>query len=214
MAYRGQPIPSTIIDISQVKISDGKSVNVTVPAGEAIEAGTFGIIDGFFGLCIQSINADENSDGAMIALQIEQAEYITDQIDTSKTFAKGSILYFDPAKKLFTDDASVANAVLAGRITEAKDSGNIIQFVLYPQNAGVATASTPAPTINIDTTLSKAGQAADAGAVATALGKKFNNPTTKTSVTKLAGTEDATAICTKVNALIDAIASTGLIANK
>ena len=138
MAYRGQPIPSTVIDISQVKISDGKSVNVTVPAGEGIEAGTFAIVDNFFGLCIQSVNKDENVDGTIIALQIEQAEYITDQIDTAKTFSKGSLLYFDPNKKIFID-TTVTGAILVGRITEAKDSGNIIQFILYPQNVVPAT---------------------------------------------------------------------------
>ena len=29
MAYRGQPVPSTVVNISQVKISDGKSVDTS-----------------------------------------------------------------------------------------------------------------------------------------------------------------------------------------
>ena len=112
MAYIGQPTPSTVININQVKISDGKSVDVTVAASNGINAGEFAVIDGFFGLALKTINAEENTAGEVIALQIEQAEYITDQIDTTKTFTKGAELYFDPATKKFTDDNKVTGAFL------------------------------------------------------------------------------------------------------
>jgi len=141
MAYIGQPTPSTVININQVKISDGKSVDVTVAASNGVNAGEFAVIDGFFGLALKTINAEENTAGEVIALQIEQAEYITDQIDTTKTFTKGAELYFDPATKKFTDDNKVTGAFFVGRITATKDSNNVIQFILYPQNTTPVAAS-------------------------------------------------------------------------
>ena len=144
MAYQGQPIPSTTLPISQIKISDGKSVDVTVPASTGVEAGEFCVIDGFFGVSLQKVNKDENTNGTLIALQTEQAEYITTQIDTSKTFAIGAAIYFDSATKKLTDDSSVSGAILVGRITSAKDKNNVIQFVLYPQNVST-TSGTKAP---------------------------------------------------------------------
>lgn len=47
MAYMGQPVPSTVTSISQIKVSDGKSVEVTVPAGSGTVAGNFYVLDGF-----------------------------------------------------------------------------------------------------------------------------------------------------------------------
>lgn len=141
MAYIGQPTPSTVININQVKISDGKSVDVTVAASNGVNAGEFAVIDGFFGLALKTINAEENTAGEVIALQIEQAEYITDQIDTTKTFTKGAELYFDPATKKFTDDNKVTGAFFVGRITATKDSNNVIQFILYSQNTTPVAAS-------------------------------------------------------------------------
>lgn len=140
MAYIGQPVPSTVININQVKISDGKSVDVTVAASSGVNAGEFAVIDGFFGLALKTVNAEKNTTGEVIALQIEQAEYITDQIDTAKTFTKGSELYFDQATKKFTDN-KVTGAFLVGRITATKDSNNVIQFILYPQNTAPVAAS-------------------------------------------------------------------------
>ena len=137
MAYKGQPIPSTVLPITQIKISDGKSVDVTVPASNGVQAGEFCVVDGFFGVALQTVDKDSNTNGTLIALQIEQAEYITDQIDTTKTFTKGAALYFDPSSKKFTDD-KVSGAFLVGRVTSTKDSNNVIQFILYPQNTEAA----------------------------------------------------------------------------
>lgn len=173
MAYQGQPIPSTVLPISQIKISDGKSVDVTVPASTGVEAGEFCVIDGFFGVSLQKVNKDENTNGTLIALQTEQAEYITTQIDTSKTFAIGSALYFDSATKKLTDDSSVSGAILVGRITSAKDKNNVIQFVLYPQNVSTTNATS---SITIDNSLTKSGQAADSKKVGDELAKKLNIP--------------------------------------
>lgn len=173
MAYQGQPIPSTTLPISQIKISDGKSVDVTVPASTGVEAGEFCVIDGFFGVSLQKVNKDENTNGTLIALQTEQAEYITTQIDTSKAFAIGSALYFDSATKKLTDDSSVSGAILVGRITSAKDKNNVIHFVLYPQNVSTTNATS---SITIDNSLTKSGQAADSKKVGDELAKKLNIP--------------------------------------
>ena len=133
MSYTGKPTPSTVVSISQVKISDGKSVEVSIPAGTGTVAGNFCVLDGFFGLVLEAIAAAENTAGTTVALQIEQAEYITGQIDTAKTFAKGTALYFDPSKGVLTDDAAVSGSFLVGRTSAGKSADNIIQFILYPQ---------------------------------------------------------------------------------
>ena len=133
MAYIGQPVPSTVVDIGQLKVSDGKSVDVTVPAAAGTVAGAFCVLDGFFGLALQTIVAAENTAGATISLQIEQAEYVTDQIDKTKAFVKGAALYFDPSKGLFTDDATVSGSFMVGRVSDAKSAESTIQFILYPQ---------------------------------------------------------------------------------
>jgi hypothetical protein len=138
MSYIGQPIPSTTININQVKISDGKSVEVTVDAGSGVTAGQFAVIDGFFGVAMQTVVAAENTAGTNIVLTIEPSEYITDQVDPAKTFAKGAALYFDPARLLFTDDSAVAGAFFCGRVSSAKDAANTIQFMLYPQTVTAA----------------------------------------------------------------------------
>lgn len=143
MAYKGQPVPSTVINISQVKISDGKSVDVTVPAEEGVEAGKFYVIDGFFGLVLKTVKAEENTAGEKVALQLENCEYITDQIVKAKTFAMGAELYFDPAQGKFTD-TSKEGVLLVGRVSSPKDANNVIQFIRYPQVLPVVAATTTA----------------------------------------------------------------------
>lgn len=140
MAYIGQPVPSTVVNIGQLKVSDGKSIDVIVPARTGITAGNFCLLDGFFGLALRTVSAAENTSGTTIALQIEQAEYITNQIDTSKTFVKGSALYFNPSKSVFTDDSAVSGVFMVGRVSETKGAENTIQFILYPQADAAAKA--------------------------------------------------------------------------
>lgn len=130
MAYVGQPVPSTVININTAKVSDGKSVRVTVPENTVIEAGKFYLLDGFLGCAFQSVTTGAG-ETAEVVLNIEQAEYETDQIDTSQTFAKGTLIYWDEANKRFTED-SEGNR-LAGRVTQAKDANNVICFILGPQ---------------------------------------------------------------------------------
>lgn len=130
MAYTGQPVPSTVTNIGYGKISDGKSVKVTVPENTTIEAGKFYLLDGFLGCAFQSVTTGAG-ETAEVVLNIEPAEYETDQIDTAQTFAKGTVIHWDDVNKRFTETAT-ANR-LAGRVTVPKDANNVIWFILGPQ---------------------------------------------------------------------------------
>ena len=134
MAYVGQPVPTTVINVNSGKFSDGKSVRVTVPGNTTIEAGKFYLLDGFLGVAFQSVQTAPGQT-AEVVLNIEQAEYDTNQIDTTDTtqnFAKGTLIYWDAAKNRFTE-TSTGNR-LAGRVTQAKkDSNGVICFILGPQ---------------------------------------------------------------------------------
>jgi len=132
MAYIGQPVPSTVYNVGYGKISDGKSVKVTVPENTTIEAGKFYLLDGFFGCAMQSVTtaAGETSE---VVLNIEQAEFETDQINAADAFNKGGLVYWDEAnKRLTTSDGAGANRKV-GRVTVPKDANNVIWFILGPQ---------------------------------------------------------------------------------
>lgn len=124
MAFKGQPIPTTLETIAGCKISDGKSVRVTT--SEGVEEGKFYSIGGFFGMAVQSVAAGED-----VILSIEQAEYETDQINTEEAFASGTIIYYDATLKALTETEGTNRKV--GRVTVAKDSNNVIWFILGPQ---------------------------------------------------------------------------------
>lgn len=126
MAFTGQPTPSTQVPITRAKISDGKSITVRVPSGKTVQSQNFYLIDGFFGVAMQ--DGIENDD---IVLQIEQAEYETDNIVTSEAFAMGASIYWDKAANKFT--VTSTNNRLVGKVTAPKDSNNVIWFLLLPQ---------------------------------------------------------------------------------
>lgn len=130
--YRGQPIPSTVQEISRAKISDGKSVRVTVPEKTTIAAQKFYLLDGFFGVALQSLTTAEG-ETEEISLSIEEAEYETDNIVTTEAFNKGDKIYWDNTAGKFT--TTVGTNRLVGRVTEAKDANNVIWFILLPQYA-------------------------------------------------------------------------------
>lgn len=119
------------------KVSDGRSVKVTVPQNTTIEAGKFYVLDGFFGLAVQSVTTGAG-ETAEVVLNIEQAEYETSQITAADAFAKGDPVYWDAATSLLTtapaNDASgnPTNRPV-GRVTQAKDANNVIWFQLGPQ---------------------------------------------------------------------------------
>lgn len=122
MAYKGQPVPSTVHDAYRAKVSDGKSVTVT--ATSKVENGKFYEIEGFFGTATHSASSGEE-----VTLTIEQAEYETDQIETTEEFDVGDLIYFKDGK--FTITAT--DARLVGRVTQGKDDNNVIWFILGPQ---------------------------------------------------------------------------------
>ncbi|MYL45048.1 DUF2190 family protein [Virgibacillus halodenitrificans] len=134
MSYKGQPVPTTTHKTQRAKVSDGKSVRVTVPENTTVAAQSFYLIDGFFGVAMQSAvtGAGETEE---IILNIEQAEYETDQISTSQAFAVGTPVYFNDSTKKLTETAGAdpdANR-LVGRVTASKDANNVIWFILGPQ---------------------------------------------------------------------------------
>ena len=132
MAYKGQPVPSSVHNIGYGKISDGKSVKVTVPENTKIEAGKFYLLDGFLGCAMQSVETGAG-EAAEVILNIEQAEYETDQINTADAFNKGDLVYYDATNKvLTTSDGAGANRKV-GRVTVPKDGNNVIWFLLGPQ---------------------------------------------------------------------------------
>ncbi len=130
MAYKGQPVPSTTYQKGYFKVSDGKSVEVSVPANSDLKAGQFAYLDGFLGVITRDVKTAANETAKAILI-IEVAEYETDQIDDSKTFAKGDKVYWDNTNKRFTTDTT---GIFAGVVTNAEDSDSngVIWFVLWP----------------------------------------------------------------------------------
>ncbi len=147
MAYIGQPVPSTVTNIGYGKISDGKSVKVTVPESTTIEAGKFYLLDGFLGCAVQSVTT-EAGETSEVTLNLEIAEYETDQIDTVDAFAKGDKVYWDDANKRFTTVPT--DGIFAGVVTAAKDVNNVIWFVFVPQQNIFVQAAAQADSVALD----------------------------------------------------------------
>jgi len=70
-----------------------------------------------------------------LILQIELAEYETDQIDEAQDFARGTKIYWDDSAKKLTETPT---PVPAGVVTVAKDANNVIWFRLVPGIINVA----------------------------------------------------------------------------
>jgi len=114
------------------KISDGKSIKVTVPENTTIEQGKFYVLDGFFGMAIQSVTTGAGQTGQVV-LNIEEAEYETSQINTADAFNKGDKVYWDATYKVLTTSDGGGTNRLVGIVTEPKDANNVIWFKLGPQ---------------------------------------------------------------------------------
>lgn len=132
MAYVGQPVPSKIYSIGGGKVSDGKSVRVTVPENTVIEAGKFYLLDGWFGCAFQSVTTGAG-ETAEVTLNIEQGEYETDQVAEADTLAAGTLVYWDDTAKALTESDGTGANRLIGRITVGKDTNNVVWFILGPQ---------------------------------------------------------------------------------
>jgi predicted RecA/RadA family phage recombinase len=128
MAIKGNPVPTTVYQQGYFKVSDGKSVRVTVPASSEYKAGELALISGFLGFLTRDVKTGVGETAEAI-LAIEVAEYETDQIDATKDFDKGDKIYWDASTSKLTTDAK---AVFAGVVTAAKDTNNVIWFVLWP----------------------------------------------------------------------------------
>lgn len=119
------------------KVSDGRSVKVTVPENTTIEQGKFYLLDGFFGMAVQSVTTGVGQT-AQVVLNIEEAEYETSQITVADAFNKGDKVYWDAVNKLLTtvpnnDASGNPQNRPVGRVTAAKDANNVIWFILGPQ---------------------------------------------------------------------------------
>lgn len=112
------------------KVSDGLSQRVTVPAPDAIIKGNFYLYNGFFGMAFQD-KAAATAAAVEIILNIEECEYETSQITVADAFNKGDLVYWIPGTLLLSTVAG-ANR-LVGRVTVAKDAGNVIMLKLGPQ---------------------------------------------------------------------------------
>lgn len=123
--------PTTSYNAQRAKVSDGKSVRVTVPQNTSIEAGQLCFLDGFLGFAMQSVTtaAGETSE---IVLNIEQAEYECSQVDAADAFNKGDACYWDDGNKRLTT-VQEAGMRYTGRVTSAKDAGGVIWLELAPQ---------------------------------------------------------------------------------
>lgn len=130
MTYPGQPVPSTAYSLGPLKISDGKSVSVSVPESTTLKAGDLALLDGFFGVVPVNVTT-KAGETVTIALLIEQGEYTTDQITTTQAFAKGTKCYWDATNSKLTETAT-GNRLVAV-VTTAKNAGNVIDILLLPQ---------------------------------------------------------------------------------
>lgn len=104
--------------------SDGKAVDIAYNYSTPKEKGNPVLIDGFHGILM-----DNASSGETVAIEIATREHeIT--VPGGVTAAKGAILYITSAG-VITNTKSGNRAFL--KVTEAKDSNNIVWGVILPQ---------------------------------------------------------------------------------
>ena len=99
-----------------------------MPEKTKIEAGKFYLLGGFLGCAMQSVETGAR-ETAEVILNIEQAEYETDQTKEADrtTMAVGTDIYWDKNNKYFTLSAT---DIYAGKITSAADENGVIWFKL------------------------------------------------------------------------------------
>lgn len=193
------------------KVSDGKSVRVSVPENTTVEQGAFALLDGFLGLAAQKVVTGAGETKGLV-LNIEPGEYETSQIDATQDFAVGTKIYWDSTAKKFTETPT---AVLAGVVTLAKDAGGVIWFRVAPgiindeaaTAIGTMTALTTTAKTNLVAAVNEVDTHADAAqADATAALARV--------AAKVACAEDANAeaVRTALRALLAALETAGLMA--
>lgn len=132
------PIPTTLYNSSRAKISDGKSVKVTVPEETTINAGKPVLLDGFFGIAMQDAETGTGETDEII-LSIEEAEYETDLTNESQTYAEGTPVFWNDSQGVLTETA--AGNRFVGRVTDAKDANGVIWFKLSSQANSMTVAA-------------------------------------------------------------------------
>lgn len=212
MAYVGQPVPSTVYNIGYGKISDGKSVKVTVPESTKVEAGKFYLLDGFLGCAFQSVETGAG-ETAEVVLNIEPAEYETDQTKTGDraSMTVGKDIYWDKSNKYFTLSAT---DIYAGKITSAADENGVIWFKLAERPFSlddVTTLAAQVGTLGDLTTTAKNSIVAAINEVNAKVAEKVN-PIADVENLSVSDATDLQAVATKLNALITALTAAGLMA--
>ncbi|MGI6078781.1 MAG: DUF2190 family protein [Fastidiosipilaceae bacterium] len=212
MAYTGQPVPSTVYNIGYGKISDGKSVKVTVPESTKVEAGKFYLLDGFLGCAVQSVETGAG-ETAEVVLNIEQAEFETDQTKEADraTMAVGTDIYWDKDNKYFTLSGT---DIYAGKITAAADENGVIWFKLAERPFSlddVTTLAAQVGTLGSLTTTAKNSIVAAVNEVNAKAAEKVD-PIADVENLSVSDATDLQAVATQLNALITALTATGLMA--
>lgn len=129
------------------KVSDGKSVKVTVPENTVVEQGKFYLLDGFLGMAVQSVTTGAG-ETAQVVLNIENGEYETSQVAVADTLAAGAKIYWDNTNKVFTQVA--AGNRFAGVVTVGKDANNVMWFWFAPQQPTMTQAAAVANVVSAD----------------------------------------------------------------
>lgn len=212
MAYKGQPVPSSVHNIGYGKISDGKSVRVTVPESTKIEAGKFYLLDGFLGCAMQSVETGAG-ETAEVILNIEQAEYETDQTKEADraTMAVGTDIYWDKDNKYFTLSGT---DIYAGKITAAADENGVIWFKLAERPFSlddVTTLAAQVGSLGSLTTTAKNSIVAAVNEVNAKAAEKVD-PIADVENLSVSDATDLQAVATQLNALITALTAAGLMA--
>jgi predicted RecA/RadA family phage recombinase len=153
MSYKGQPVPSTTYPSARAKVSDGKSVTVTVPENTTIVSQTLVLVGGFFGVAMQDV-VTAAGETAELVITIEEAELETDQTNSSQTYAVGTPVFWNTATSKITETA--AGNRFVGVVTNAKDAGGVVWFKLSPQANGMmqAAAQTDSTAADVPTMVS------------------------------------------------------------
>lgn len=212
MAYTGQPVPSSVHNIGYGKISDGKSVRVTVPESTKIEAGKFYLLDGFLGCAMQSVETAAG-ETAEVVLSIEPAEYETDQTKTNDraSMTVGEDIYWDKNNKYFTLSAT---DIYAGKITSAADSNGVIWFKLAERPFSlddVTTLAAQVGTLGDLTTTAKNSIVAAINEIDAKVAEKVD-PIADVENLSVSDATDLQAVATQLNALLTALTAAGLMA--
>ena len=174
------------------RISEGRSVKVTVPQNTVINQGDFVLLDGFLGLAVQAVTTGVG-ETKPLALNIEPGEFETSQINAADAFAAAAKAYWDAANKRFTTTAAGNN--FAGIVTQAKDASNVIWLWFAPQQPALNQAAAVAALVDNSTGVAD-GTVVDVGAA-------FNQATLNGNFAEAAQ---------KINAVITALKNAGLMA--